>query len=153
MKRVTIVPLLLLSAVLSVGCVKQPATITNLPTGVSQPVVLAWGAAVDNFHQIETARHTADAVLRPLVLSKVLPVSVLQGMEKIDGYALNGLNVLDKSPNSFSQSIADQLTTLASSILTELAGLSQPGIPGSAATELAKIKVSATTVKAMKGVQ
>jgi hypothetical protein len=144
-----ILPLLLLT-----GCAKQPA-ITNVPAGVNIASVQAWGAAVDNFHLIETARHTADGVLRPLVLNKTLPVSVLQTMVKVDNYALAALDILDKSPENFNQSVAAQVTALASNILTEIAALNTPtpGLPDSASRQLAAIKVSAVKIQAMKGVK
>lgn len=135
-------------AITLAACVKQPV-LTNVPAGVSPAAVTAWGTAVDNFHLIETARHAADGVLRPLVVNKTLPVSVLLTMEKIDGYALSALDVLDKSPDNFSQSIADQVTALASNILTELVNLNQPAV----AAQVSTMKAGATKVRSLKGVQ
>lgn len=141
-----LIPLFALTVILS-ACAKQPA-LTNVPANVNVAAVTAWGTAVDNFHLIETARHTADGILRPLVANKTLPASVLQAMQKIDAYALSALDVLNKSQNNFTQPIADQVTVLASNILAELAGLTQPSV----SSQVTTMRAGALKVQSLKGV-
>ena len=143
---------LMLVTLTSACAVGLRSPITAVPTGVNVTSVQAWGTAVDGFHVIMTARASADAILRPLVLNKTVPVSVLKAMVKIDGYSADALDILDKNPDNFSQPIAAQVTALASQILTEIANLNAPKLPATATSQVAKMDAAATKVQAMRGV-
>ena len=123
MKRTKLILVSLLLALTLTGCAEQQVSPISQPSVVVQQTeAQLWAKAVDYFSQIETARHAANQIA--LSLSKqnppLVPVAVLSSFVKVDQYAIAANKLLQSSPNTFGQPLAQQVLALASSILTEL---------------------------------
>lgn len=122
------VPLLLLAAVLSVGCVKQPATITNLPTGVTSVQVVNWQTAVNQLQIISDASHTITTTVIALNKAGTLPdgptyQTVLRSVGRIILAEQAANKVLQAAPQQFGKTTGQQITGYLQSVMTEVANL------------------------------
>ena len=127
--------LVVISAVVMLGCAARVQTVTNLPPGVTQQQAKNWDAAVADLHKIAVTTWTLRQSVIALNKNGALRdgqayVTMLSGIGRMDQLQTAAASLLQQSPQNFGAPVQAQVNGYVNQITAELTKLNATGATG-----------------------